>query len=267
MIEISGLYKDYGTVRAVDDLNLTIKNGEFFGFLGPNGAGKTTTIKMITGILKPTKGRVLVCGHDMMTEPLKAKSKVGYIPDRPYLYEKLTGREFLEFVGKLYDMDAGYVKEATREYLEAFRLYDWVDELIESYSHGMRQKLIMTSAFLHRPEVIVVDEPMVGLDPMGVKIVKELFRNLTSKGVTIFMSTHTLEIAEEMCERIGIINGGKLIAVGTMAELREKAKLVETKFAETKLAEDMAGVSLENIFLGLTGGEEVSEVLKVLREQ
>jgi ABC-2 type transport system ATP-binding protein len=244
MIKIKNLCKDYGTVRAVDDLNLTIDSGEFFGFLGPNGAGKTTTIKIITGILKPTKGDVSVCGHDVISDPLNAKRRIGYIPDRPYLYEKLTGREFLEFVGKLYDLEEGYVEETSKEYLEAFKLYDWVDELIDSYSHGMRQKLIITSALLHNPEVIVVDEPMVGLDPMGVKIVKELFKKLCAKGVTIFMSTHTLEVAEEMCDRIGIIQNGKLIAAGTTTELKEKAAL---KSAEP-------GLNLEEIFLGLTGG-------------
>jgi ABC-2 type transport system ATP-binding protein len=257
MIEIKGLCKDYGNVKAVKDLNLTIKNGEFFGFLGPNGAGKTTTIKIIAGILKPTKGSVTVCGHDIIKDSLNAKRKIGYIPDRPYLYEKLTGREFLEFVGRLYDLDDDYIHKTAREYLEAFKLYGWVDELIESYSHGMRQKLIMTAALIHNPEVIVVDEPMVGLDPMGVKIVKELFKDLCKKGVTIFMSTHTLDIAEEMCERIGIIQNGELIAVGTTIELKEQARLGETK----------EGMDLENIFLELTGGEEVSEVLKVLKDQ
>jgi ABC-2 type transport system ATP-binding protein len=256
MIEIKNLCKDYGTVRAVDDLTLTVEDGEFFGFLGPNGAGKTTTIKVITGILKATSGSIKVCGHDINDDTLGAKRIIGYIPDRPYLYEKLTGREFLEFVGKLYDLDYDYVNETAKEYLEAFKLYDWVDELVESYSHGMRQKLIFTAALLHRPKVIVVDEPMVGLDPMGVKIVKELFRKLTKKGVTIFMSTHTLEIAEELCQRIGIIQNGKLIAVGTKDELREKA----AKGADSTL-------NLEKIFLDLTGGEEVSELLKVLRDQ
>jgi len=256
MIDIHNLTKNYGSMCAVDDLSLTINDGEFFGFLGPNGAGKTTTIKVVTGILKPTEGSVSVCGHDIQKDSMAAKRVIGYIPDRPYLYEKLTGREFLEFVGRLYDLESKYVHETAREYLEAFRLYDWVDELIESYSHGMRQKLIFTAALLHNPRVIVVDEPMVGLDPMGVKIVKELFRKLCKKGVTIFMSTHTLEIAEEMCQRIGIIQNGKMIAVGTKDELREKAALGG--------AED--GIDLEKIFLGLTGGDEVSEVLKVLRE-
>ncbi len=257
MIEIKNLSKDYGKIRAVNDLSLKVNNGEFFGFLGPNGAGKTTTIKMIAGLLKPTTGSVAVCGHDLVTNPLEAKRKIGYIPDRPYLYERLTGREFLEFVGRLYHLEPEHVEEVSREYLEAFKLYDWVDELVESYSHGMRQKLIFTAALIHDPEVIVVDEPMVGLDPMGVKIVKELFRRLCDRGVTIFMSTHTLEIAEEMCERIGIILKGELTAVGTKEELREMAAKGESE----------SGMNLETIFLKLTGGEEVSELLKALRSQ
>ncbi len=258
MIKISNISKDYGTVRAVNGLSVTVADGEFFGFLGPNGAGKTTTIKIIAGILKATTGSVSVCGRDISKEPLAAKRLIGYIPDRPYLYEKLTGREFLEFVGKLYNLDNAYINKAAREYLEAFRLYDWVDELIESYSHGMRQKLIFTAALVHNPKVIVIDEPMVGLDPMGVKIVKELLKDLCKKGVTIFMSTHTLQIAQELCERIGIILNGKLIAAGTMAELKEQAGKGSGKSG-------MA--NLESIFMELTGGEEVSEILKVLRSQ
>jgi ABC-2 type transport system ATP-binding protein len=192
MIELRGLTKRYGTFTAVDAIDLTVPRGELFGFLGPNGAGKTTTLRMIAGILQPTGGSVCIAGIDLATDPIAAKAKLGFIPDRPFIYEKLTGAEFLRFVAGLYDQSGPVVERRMTELLALFDLLDWQDELVESYSHGMRQKLIISSAFLHRPEVIVVDEPMVGLDPKAAKVLKDLFREYTRRGHTIMMSTHTL---------------------------------------------------------------------------
>lgn len=238
MIELKSLTKNYGDYKAVDDLNLFVKKGEIFGFIGPNGAGKTTTIKMIGGILAPSAGSVTVAGIDIQKEPEKAKRKIGFIPDRPYLYEKLTGREFLKFTADLYGVSADIFNKKAQQNLEMFSLADWSDELIESYSHGMKQRLIMSAALLHDPEVIIVDEPMVGLDPMAIMMVKDLFQRLAHKGVTVFMSTHTLAVAEDICERIGVINKGHLIASGTTAELRRKANVTDA--------------DLERVFINLT---------------
>src|SRR5215211_6489628 len=238
MIEIRGLSKRYGSFTAVNNIDLTVPNGELFGFLGPNGAGKTTTLRMIAGILRPTSGSIHVCGIDIAAQPIVAKSKLGFIPDRPYIYEKLTGMEFLRFVAGLYDQEGPQIEHRARELLALFDLEEWRDQLVESYSHGMRQKLIISSAFVHRPEVIVVDEPMVGLDPKAARILKDLFREYTRRGHTIMMSTHTLEVAETMCDRIGIIQAGKIRACGTMDDLRAS---VET-----------GGSGLEEIFLRLT---------------
>jgi len=238
MIELKSLTKKYGDYKAVDDLNLYVKKGEIFGFIGPNGAGKTTTIKMIGGILAPSAGSITVAGIDMQKEPEKAKSKIGFIPDRPYLYEKLTGREFLKFTADLYGVSADVFNKKAQQNLEMFSLADWSDELIESYSHGMKQRLIMSAALLHDPEVIIVDEPMVGLDPMAIMMVKDLFQRLARKGVTVFMSTHTLAVAEDICERIGVINKGHLIASGTTADLQHKANVTDT--------------DLERVFINLT---------------
>lgn len=224
MIELKDLTKKYGKLVAVDYLNLKIPKGEIFGFIGPNGAGKTTTINMIGGILEPTLGVVRICGIDMGQDPEKAKRKIGFIPDRPYLYEKLTGMEFLRFTGDLFNMDENHFLRQSEEKLAMFHLSDWSDELIESYSHGMKQRLIMCAALIHNPEVIIVDEPMVGLDPAGIKMVKELFKDLAKEGKTIFMSTHTLVVAENICDRLGIIHKGSLIAAGTAGELRQKAR-------------------------------------------
>ena len=225
MIELDHLTKKFGSFYAVRDLSLRVRPGEIFGFLGPNGAGKTTTIRMMAGLMKPTSGRVLLEGKDVYREPDKAKAILGYIPDRPYLYEKLTGGEFLEFIAGLHhlQLDDGWKRRSER-LLEFFDLQNWRQELIESYSHGMRQRLIITAALLHRPKALVVDEPMVGLDPRGVLLVKDLFRDLVQSGVTVFFSTHTLAMAEELCQRIGIIHEGQLIALGSMAELREQAR-------------------------------------------
>jgi ABC-2 type transport system ATP-binding protein len=238
IIEIQNLKKKYAQTTAVDNLNLTIEKGEIFGFIGPNGAGKTTTIRMIGGILAPTSGSVTICGINMGKDPEKAKRQIGFIPDRPYLYEKLTGMEFLRFLSGLYSVDQNGFQKKAKEYLELFSLAEWAHELIESYSHGMRQRLIMAAAFIHDPQVIIVDEPMVGLDPMAVVLVKNLFRQFAEKGRSIFMSTHSLHVAQDVCHRIGVINRGKLIAVGTLDELRKNTR--------------HADGDLEKVFMALT---------------
>jgi ABC-2 type transport system ATP-binding protein len=238
MIELKDLTKKYGDFRAVNNLNLSVKKGEVFGFIGPNGAGKTTTIKMMGGILEPTAGKVTIAGINMQKEPEKAKSNIGFIPDRPYLYEKLTGMEFLKFTGDLYGVSQEAFQSKALKILKDFSLDNWAHELIESYSHGMKQRLIMSAALLHDPEVIIVDEPMVGLDPAAIIMVKDLFRSLAAQGVTIFMSTHTLKVAEDTCDRIGVINKGRLIAMGTTQELQREANITEA--------------DLERVFLSLT---------------
>ena len=250
MIRLTSLTKRYGSFTAVDAIDLEVPRGQLFGFLGPNGAGKTTTLRMIAGILRPSMGRVEIAGIDVAKNPVAAKARLGFIPDRPFIYEKLTGAEFLRFVAGLYDQEGSEVEHRARELLALFDLEQWRDELVESYSHGMRQKLIISSAFVHRPEVIVVDEPMVGLDPKAARILKDLFREYTRRGHTIMMSTHTLEVAEAMCDRIGIIQAGKIRACGTMDELRAGAE------AGTR--------GLEEIFLRLTGENAARELVDVL---
>src|SRR5881398_3205290 len=250
MIDLKSLTKNYGSFTAVDCIDLTVPDGELFGFLGPNGAGKTTTLRMIAGILQPTSGSIHLAGIDLAEDPLAAKAKLGFIPDRPFIYEKLTGSEFLRFVAGLYDQDGKEVEHRGRELMALFDLEEWADELVESYSHGMRQKLIISSAFIHRPEVIVVDEPMVGLDPKAARILKDLFREYVRRGHTIMMSTHTLEVAETLCDRIGIIQGGHIRACGTMDEIREQAEAGAT--------------GLEHIFLKLTGENAARELVDVL---
>ena len=220
MIELTALTKRFADLVAVNRLDLLIPRGEIFGFIGPNGAGKTTTINMLGGILAPSSGSVKICNIPMAQDPERAKSKIGFIPDRPYLYEKLTAMEFLRFTADLFGVDEQAFAGRAEEQLAMFALTDWAHELIESYSHGMKQRLVMAAALLHDPEVIIVDEPMVGLDPAAIKMVKELFRNLADQGVSIFMSTHTLEVAEDICDRIGVIHKGTLIATGTVAELK-----------------------------------------------
>ncbi|MBI1389872.1 MAG: ATP-binding cassette domain-containing protein [bacterium] len=248
MIQIEQLTKFYGSVKALDNLNLEIHAGEFFGFLGPNGAGKTTTIKSIVGLLRPTSGRVTVGGMDgdgidVQKEPEKAKAMIGYIPDSPFLYEKLTGYEYVHFVGGLYSVPVKTIDEHVRRYFEMFGLLDAAHSLIESYSHGMKQKVVMTGALVHDPKVLIVDEPMVGLDPRSSRVVKDLLKQKSREGMTIFLSTHTLDVAEELCDRIGIIQKGRLIAVGGMDELRELAK------------DESTDLRLESLFLKLTGDE------------
>ncbi|SLM29562.1 ABC transporter-related protein [Desulfamplus magnetovallimortis] len=224
MIEIRNLTKKYGKITAVNDLTLTIPQGEIFGFIGPNGAGKTTTISMMAGLLSPTSGSITVCGTDMLKYPEKAKQKIGYIPDRPYIYEKLTAMEFLKFTADLFNVPQNdFITKAEAE-LKRFSLLDWADELIESFSHGMKQRLIMCAALFHDPELVVVDEPMVGLDPSAIRMVKILLKELAAGGTTVFMSTHTLQIAQDVCNRIGVIHKGKLIAEGTVEELTQKAR-------------------------------------------
>jgi ABC-2 type transport system ATP-binding protein len=240
MISLIHLTKRFGRLTAVNDVNLDIPRGEIFGFLGPNGAGKTTTIKMMAGILQPTEGTVIIDGKNLAEDPVGAKQVTGFIPDRAFLYEKLSGIEFLQFVGSLYGLDDRRSEARIRELLALFEMGQWGGDLIESYSHGMKQRLVMSAALIHEPKVIVVDEPMVGLDPKGARLVKTIFKALVSKGVSIFMSTHTLVVAEEVCDRIGIIHEGRLIAVGTAYELRQKAG------AEKQ--------DLEAVFLKLTRG-------------
>jgi len=250
MIQLAQLTKQFGSFTAVNNLNLNVAEGEIFGFLGPNGAGKTTTIRMMMGLLKPTVGRVVLGGYDLARNPLEAKAMSAFVPDRPYIYEKLTGSEFLRFVGGLYQVPAPVCHERIEESLNFFSLADWGDQLVESYSHGMKQRLVVAAALLHDPKILVVDEPMVGMDPIGARLFKSLLRSLTLKGKTVFMSTHSLEVAEELCDRIGIILGGKLIALGTLDELQQ-----------------LAGTEnrLEDIFLKLTAAPDMLEVIEALR--
>ena len=250
MIEVRGLVKKYGRFTAVEGVDLEVAPGEIHGFLGPNGAGKTTTIRIIAGLLKPTAGGVTINGHDLARAPEAAKRSLGFVPDRPFLYEKLTAGEFLRFHAGLYGVEGDGTAARIGELLELFELRRWEGELIESFSHGMRQRLVMCSAFLHRPRAVVIDEPMVGLDPRGARLVKDIFRAMSRKGVAILMSTHTLEVAQEMCDRISIILGGKIIARGTVEELRALAG-----------SEDQP---LTPVFLKLTGGAGLQEIDEAL---
>ena len=239
MIKIEHLYKRYGRLTAVEDLNLEVGAGEIFGFLGPNGAGKTTTLKILTGLLLPTSGRASIGGFDVVRESSQAKRLTSLIPDRPYLYEKLTPVEYLRFVAGLYGLEGPETEKRAEDYLELFGLLPWRDELIEGFSHGMKQKVVMAGALLPRPRALIVDEPMVGLDPAAAKLVKDLFSKLSREGVTIMLSTHTLEVAQKLCNRIGIIHRAKLIALGTLEELRGRT--------------GQGDVDLESVFLELTG--------------
>ena len=243
VIELKNLTKLYGSLRAVHQLNLTVGEGEIFGFIGPNGAGKTTTIRMMGGVTLPTQGEIHIDGISMAADPVEAKKRIGFIPDRPFLYEKLTGMEFLKFMADLFHVEKGLFGKKSEEILKMFSLLDWADDLIESYSHGMKQRLIIGAAILHDPRVIIIDEPMVGLDPAGIRLVKDMFRRLAGNGTTLFLSTHSLEVAEDLCHRIGIIHRGSLIATGNLDELRQLARVQES--------------GLEAVFLRLTE-EEVS---------
>lgn len=251
MIDLQGLTKRYGTCLAVDKLSLQVRAGEVFGFLGPNGAGKTTTLRMMAGLIKPTAGRVILGRWNIAGFPLEARRISGFIPDRPFLYGKLTGREFMRFAARLYEVDGEAAEVRTDDLFRLFHIQDYGDELIESYSHGMKQRLVMAAALIHQPDILIVDEPMVGLDPRGARLVKTLFRDIAGRGGTVFMSTHTLEVAEEVCDRIGIILGGTMVAVGTMRELREQAGADAGR--------------LDSIFFKLTGGEHTRDIVQALR--
>ena len=252
MLRLENVVKRYGAFTAVSDVSLSVQRGEIFGFLGPNGAGKTTTIRMVAGVLRPTSGRIVVGGDDVQVNPASAKARMGYIPDRPFLYEKLSGGEFLRFVAGLWGRAGDEAEARADRLLELFHLTPWKNELIESYSHGMRQKLLISSALIHQPELIVVDEPMVGLDPRAARLLKDLLRAFVAQGGTTFLSTHTLEVAEALCDRIAIIAEGRIIAFGTMEELRAQA--------------DAGGAHLEEIFLKVTGGEAMADVIESLKE-
>ena len=250
MIAIHDLVKRYGQFTAVDGVSLDVQPGEIHGFLGPNGAGKTTTLRMIAGLLKPTTGRVTVNGHDMARAPEEAKRSLGFIPDRPFIYEKLTAGEFLRFHGGLYGMDGNGLGDRVREMLELFELGRWEHELVESFSHGMKQRVVMCAAFLHRPRAVIVDEPMVGLDPRGARLIKDVFRRMSGRGVALLMSTHTLEVAQEMCDRISIILKGRIIASGSVPDIRAMG--------------DRHDDQLTSVFLKLTGGSGLQEIDEIV---
>jgi ABC-2 type transport system ATP-binding protein len=244
MIDIKGLTKFYGSLAALKELNLHIGPGEIFGFIGPNGAGKTTTIKMLAGLLIPTAGTARVAGFDIQAQPEEAKRRIGYIPDRPYLYEKLSGRDFFTFVGDLFGIDRAEQARRLNHYFDLFKLRGAADQFIENYSHGMRQKLVFATALMHEPAVLIVDEPMVGLDPQSARTIKTLLREQARAGKTLFLSTHTLSVAEELADRIGVIHHGRILFLGTIAELKER------------MARDG---SLEELFLLVTEVEEETE--------
>jgi ABC-2 type transport system ATP-binding protein len=252
MIEVVGLVKRYGAQRAVDGIDFVARPGEVVALLGPNGAGKSTTIRAITGLLRPTEGRVSVCGHDAVRSPLAARAAVGYVPDRPYLYPKLTARELLRFVGRLRRVDDG--DRRADAWLEAFALLPVANELIETYSHGMRQKLTFAAALLADPPVLVVDEPMVGLDPRAARQVREIMRGHADRGGTVLLTTHALDVAETLADRVVVLHLGRVAASGTMAELRSAAAPASPAGGATTGMDDDA-VDLEAVFLRLT--EEV----------
>lgn len=251
MIEVSGLTKRFGTYTAVDNLTLRVEPGRIYGFLGPNGAGKTTTVKMLTGLLRPSAGKARICGFDVVTDTLEAKRCLGLVPDEPFVYPKLTGAEFLRLTGDLYGVPYDVQRRRVPELLEMFELTDFGGELLETYSHGMRQKVVLAAVILHEPKALILDEPLVGLDPKSARMAKEILRTMAARGSAIFMCTHVLEIAERICDRIGIILNGRLVAEGTLEELRS-------------LGGGAGGSSLEDVFLQLTGGQEYASLLKNL---
>lgn len=251
IIQASGLTKRFGKLVAVGGVTLEVEAGQVFGFLGPNGAGKTTTIRMLTGLVRPTSGSALVAGFDVVQEPREVKRRVGYLAETPYLYPKLTGREFLAFMGGLYEVPPKVTRQRAEALLSLFELADKADELVETYSHGMRQKLALAGAMLHDPPVLFLDEPTSGLDPRSARLVKDLLVALVGRGHTVFLSTHVLEIAEQLCHRVGIIDHGRVVATGTLDELRHQAQ--------------SEAYSLEDVFLQLTGGGEERELAAYLR--
>ena len=240
MIELNQLVKNFGALVAVNNLSLKIGRGEFFAMLGPNAAGKTTTIKLLTGLIKPTSGSARIAGFDIQTHPLEARRKMAYVPDFPFLYDKLTAWEFFRFSGQLFQLSEAQIEKNSRELVARFHLTEFADRPLEGLSHGTRQRVAIVSALLHDPEVFVIDEPMVGLDPQHARVVKDVLKERSLKGMTVLVSTHQLSIAEEMADRIGIINGGKLVAVGTADELRQQIHSTGR---------------LEEIFLALTTGK------------
>jgi ABC-2 type transport system ATP-binding protein len=240
MIQLAGVTKEYGTRTAVRDLSLDISPGELFAFLGPNGAGKTTTIKMMCGLLFPTSGSVAIGGHDLSTEGDKARQLLSYVPDQPFLYEKLTGREFLQFIADMYALERQHGRRRIDEMIALFQLQEFVDDLTERYSHGMRQRTVFAAALLHEPKVLIVDEPTVGLDPRSVRLLKDLLRKEADRGTTVFLSSHSLDVVEELADRIAIIDRGRLVACGTLESLRAQAE---------------HGGSLEDVFLKMTEEE------------
>lgn len=248
LIVCRGLTKTFGSLRAVDNLNLEVCGGELFGFLGPNGAGKTTSIKMMTGLLRPTSGTAIIGGFDIQSEPLRAKAILGYIPDNPFLYEKLTGREFLNFMADLYSVTNEGRNRKIDDLLKLFELDEKAGELIQGYSRGMRQKIALAGALIHQPKIIFLDEPTVGLDPKSARLMKDILRHLCDEGVAIFVSTHILEVAERMCDRFAIVNRGQVVATGTMEELRRQA----------------TSESLEDIFLELTSGDQYRDLIQYM---
>ncbi|MFC2159958.1 ABC transporter ATP-binding protein [Actinomycetota bacterium] len=251
-IETFKLTKKFGNLTAVDNLDLTVNRGEIFGFLGPNGAGKTTTIKLLTGLVKPTSGTAKVMGKDIQENPIEAKALIGLVPDEPQVYEKLTGVEFLRFMGNLFGIEKNSIEKKIIELLKLFDLTSRGEELIQGYSHGMKQKIAIAGALIHSPKVLFFDEPTVGLDPKSARIIKNILKFRAKSGDCIFISTHILEIAERMCDRIGIIQDGKMLAEGNMEELR-------------KLSTGDKG-NLEEIFLQLTGGDEDIDIIKSLSQ-
>jgi len=225
VIVLEHITKRFGALAAVDDLSLTVPDGEFFGFLGPNGAGKTTTIKMMTGLFTPSSGRILLDGFDVVRRPIEAKRTFGYIPDHPYLYDKLTGREFLFYIGALHELPKARVRLNVERVIDELELASWIDKRTEDYSQGMRQRVAFAAAFVHDPRTVIIDEPMVGLDPRSARIVKDMLTKKTREGAAVFMSTHILEMADELCDRIGIIHRGRMIFLGSKADMHaEKAK-------------------------------------------
>lgn len=241
MIELKGLKKNFGELRAVDGIDLTVSKGEFFCVLGPNAAGKTTTIKMIVGLMKPSEGTATVAGFDVQTHPLEARKRLAYVPDFPFLYDKLTPWEFLRFTAQVFELPESSIEEQAKPLIARFNLEPYLAKPIEGLSHGTRQRVAIVSALLHQPEVFVIDEPMVGLDPHHARVVKDILKERASQGMTVFLSTHQLSVAEEVADRIGIIHRGKLIALGTLEELR---------------AQSGSQGALEASFLALTGEEE-----------
>ncbi len=253
LIKTHQLTKRYGPVAVVKGLNLEVKGGEIFGFLGPNGSGKTTTIKMLTGLLEPSEGEAFICGYDIRKQPTRAKALIAYVPDQPKLYDKLSALEFLELVAALYRVPKATIKERSTQLLAMFGLGERANELLESFSHGMRQKVVLAAALIHQPKVILLDEPTVGLDPASARLLKDVLQEMARQGAAIFLSTHILEIAERMCHRVAILKDGKLIAQGSPEELRQKV--------------GHTGESLEDIFLELTDSNENTDLINSLKEE